>query len=276
MAVQSKTRSTPIHARPLAVRAAQPAAPKPAAQPVQDTWLAARPAATLSEGLARLGTLATRLESAGDRRAVFASTYHMQIQAFADELKTPGRYQNQAWMEKMVLDFLQRYLDAFDAYERKDVAKVPAPWKAAFDRAVAGNGPVVGDLLLAMNAHINHDLPLTLAATGATQANQADYLRFNEVLFANIDGVQNLVAERFLKPGNLAARGDRLAGPLDESATQLTIGRWRNAAWTHGQDVIAQGKAAYPAILRRAGWRATAIGSGLDVLPNFLAKRGLL
>jgi hypothetical protein len=179
-------------------------------------------------------------------------------------------------MKKMVLDFLQRYLDAFDAYERKDLAKVPAPWKAAFDRAVAGNGPVVGDLLLAMNAHINHDLPLTLAATGATQANRADYLRFNEVLFANIDGVQNLVAERFLKPGNLAARGDRLAGSLDESATQLTIGRWRNAAWTHGQEVIAQGKAAYPAILRRAGWRATAIGSGLDVLPNFLAKRGLL
>ncbi|MFN3430202.1 MAG: DUF5995 family protein [Candidatus Sericytochromatia bacterium] len=276
MPVQSKPRPTAIHARPLPRRGAQPAAPTPAARPVLDAWLASRPAATVGEGLARLGTLARRLESAGDRRAVFASTYFMQIQAFADELKTPGRYQNPAWMEKMVLDFLQRYLDAFDAYERQDFARVPAAWKAAFDRAVEGNGPVVGDLLLAMNAHINHDLPLTLAATGATKAHRADYMRFNDVLCNNIDGVQDLVSERFLKPGNLASRGDRLAGPLDESATGLTIRRWRDAAWTHGQEVITHGKAAYPAILRRAGWRATAIGSGVDALPTFLAKRGLL
>ena len=94
MPVQSKPRSTPIHARPITLRAARPAAPKPAAQPARDAWLASRPAATVGEGLARLGALATRLEAAGDRRAVFASTYFMQIQAFADELKTPGRYQN--------------------------------------------------------------------------------------------------------------------------------------------------------------------------------------
>lgn len=254
---------------------ARPAA-KPDAAPL--SWLDTRtPApATLAEGLKRLSTLADRLNASGDRRAVFASTYLIQIQAFAADVGKPGSYQNPAWMEKMVLDFLQRYLDAFDAYERQDFAHVPAAWKVAFDRAVAADGPVMGDLLLAMNAHINHDLPITLAATQAGASVKADYLRFNDVLEANIGGVQDLVANRFLKPGSLAAKGDRLLGPIDEAATDMTIRRWRDAAWTNGLKALHDGEKAYPAIRRRADWRANVLGSGIRLLPDVLARRGLL
>jgi hypothetical protein len=245
---------------------------------VASDWLATRSAAptTLDEGLKRLGTLADRLHAANDRRAIFASTYLIQIQAFAEDVRKPDSYQHPAWMETMVLDFLQRYLDAFDAYERKDFAHVPAAWKVAFDRAVAADGPVMGDLLLAMNAHINHDLPITLAATRAGPSVKADYLRFNDVLEANIGGVQDLVANRFLKPGSLAARGDRWLGPLDEAATDMTIRRWRDAAWTNGQRALANGRDAYPAIRQRADWRAKVLGSGIQLLPDLLARRGLL
>lgn len=264
--------------RPTAKRLTAAPTPSRPATPVARDWLATRSPApkTLDEGLKRLGALADRLDAAGDRRAIFASTYRIQIQAFAEDVRKPGSYQHPAWMETMVLDFLQRYLDAFDAYERQEFAHVPAAWKIAFDRAVAADGPVMGDLLLAMNAHINHDLPITLAATRAGASVKADYMRFNDVLEANIGGVQDLVATRFLKPGSLAAKGDRWLGPLDEAATDMTIRRWRDAAWTNGQRALTDGREAYPAILQRADWRAKVLGSGIRLLPDALAKRGLL
>ena len=72
------------------------------------------PARTLDEGLARLSALSERFEATGDRRAVFADTYLIQIKAFAEDVAQPGRYAHPAWMTGMTLDFLQRYLDAVD------------------------------------------------------------------------------------------------------------------------------------------------------------------
>jgi hypothetical protein len=180
-------------------------------------------------------------------------------------------------MQRMTLDFLQRYLDALAAYDRGDLASVPQAWRIAFDHAAAGKGPVVGDLLLAMNAHINHDLPLAVAATGPSPSVQADYRRFNDVLAAHIDEVQALICSRYLKPSKgepLAARGDRWLGGADEALVAGTIRRWREAAWANGVAVVTQGQAAYGAIQRRSASRASMIALGAGLVPSFLAKRG--
>lgn len=255
--------------RPTAAPARQ-AASTPAPAP----WLATRqaPAKTMDEGIARLAAVEARMKAKGDRRVVFVSTYLIQLRAFAAEVKAPGHYANPAWMTRMVLDFVQRYLDALNAYDQGDMARVPAAWKRAFDRAAAGNGPVLGDLLLAMNAHINHDLPLSVAATGPSPSVLADYRRFNDVLEANINAVQDLVTRDFLKGDSLAAKGDRWLGGLDEALTNQTIRMWREAAWKNGVALATRGQSAYADVQKRANFGAGAIAGATRLVPGFLVK----
>lgn len=259
----------PVHP---ALKAAQaPAAPAA-------SWLATRqaPAATMDEGIARLAAVEARMKAKGDRRQVFVSTYLIQLRAFAADVLVPGHYTNPAWMTRMVLDFEQRYLDALNAYDTGDLARVPAAWKRAFDRAAAGDGPVLGDLLLAMNAHINHDLPLSVAATGPSPSVLADYRRFNDVLEANIDAVQDLVTGQFLQSGSLAAKGDRWLGGLDEALTNQAIRSWRDTAWTNGVALTTRGPSAYASVQKRANWLSGAIAGATRLVPRFLVKNGQL
>jgi hypothetical protein len=242
-------------------------------------WLATQnpPAGTLLEGLSRLTTLERRLETSHDPRAVFAAVYILQIQALADDLKQPGRYVDTAWMTKMTLDFLQRYLDAFDAYDRGDLANVPKPWQSAFGRAKAGRAPVIADLLLAMNAHINHDLPIALASVGAGPQHLRDFQQFNNVLVANVPMVQNLLYTRFLrKEGSIESVASAALGPVDEWLTGALIVNWRALAWKNAQALTIRGKSAYPELERNSLWSARGYELLSDLTPFELVRRGLL
>lgn len=243
------------------------------------TWLATRSPAplTLDEAIGRLQAIDDHLTATHDRRAVFVETYLMQVRSFAADVKIPGRYDDPAWITRMTLNFVQRYLDAYDAYDRGDLASVPEPWRLAFDSARDNGRPVVGDLVLAMNAHINHDLPLCLADMHAGPDNEADFLRFNEVLERNVDPVKQSVMQRFMRPqGSIASSVDRFFGPVDTWQVGNLIRSWRDAAWQNGQALETRGQRAYPAILSRSGWRARLVSSLAGLTPASWGKLGLL
>jgi hypothetical protein len=235
-----------------------PCAPAPA-------WLATRqpPPPTLAAAAGRLADLAARLEARGDHRAAFAATYAMQVHDMAIEVSEPGRYRDPAWMTRLALDFAQRYLDAFAAHEAGDRAAVPAGWRLALDRARAGDGPLMGDVLLAMNVHITHDLAVSAAAVGPTPDHRADFMRFNETMRRNVERVQALLEARFLRPGgSLVGALDAALGPVDEWVAGQAISRLRERAWDDAVRLRQEG----PAAQARLDERAAKVGRVLDWL----------
>ncbi|MEB3330552.1 MAG: DUF5995 family protein [Candidatus Sericytochromatia bacterium] len=258
--------------RPVGARAPGPLASKPPAF----LGLRAPAPATLEEVASQLGGLSRRLAARGDRRAIFPAIYEMQVRAMAADLAVPGRYADAAWMTRLSLDFAQRYFDAFDAYEQGDQAAVPAAWLRAFDHARDARGPVVNELMLSMNAHINHDLALSVAAMGGGPRHHRDFERFNGCLQANVEGVQALLAGHLRPEGSLAGALDRLAGPLDEWLAGEMIASWRATAWRHAMAIAREGEAAYAPVVARATWNARVIDTLGQAVPASWVRRGLI
>ena len=65
--------------------------------------------------------------------------------------------------------FAKYYLRAFDNWTAdSNSSAVPQAWKIAFDAAQDGRVSAAGNFFLGLNAHINHDLALAMAAAGLT------------------------------------------------------------------------------------------------------------
>lgn len=198
---------------------------------------------TMAGAVRRLAEIEADLVKRGDNRAVFATTYLMQTRATAELLAKPGSFEDQAYMTRLALRFVQYYLDAYDAYEQGDRAKVPEPWRRAFDLATQKKTLVIEDLALGINAHINHDLPRALAVTGARPgAHARDFDKYNALLFANIDDVKQAVVERYTtKTLNVKILdvADRAGARMDDALTERLFKLARSNAWVNGQALIS-------------------------------------
>ncbi|MEB3198624.1 MAG: DUF5995 family protein [Candidatus Sericytochromatia bacterium] len=267
---------TPSAATP-AARAGEPPAPR--RRSTLPAWLElkAPPAITLRAAAEKAEHLAQALAAKGDHRAIFPAVYAMQMRDMIQELRVPGRYHDPDWMEALSLDFAQRYFDTFEAYERGDRQAVPHSWLVALDHGRARSAPIVNNLLLSMNAHINHDLPLSVAAAGMDPIHHVDFKRFNEALKLNVERVQALLSSQYLNPKfNLADRVDRLFGPLDEWVAGGMIENWRARAWLNAAGLSNRGREAYGVVTQRADWNADVIHRLGRLVPASWARRGLI
>ena len=102
------------------------------------------------------------------------------------------------WTVAFLGDFNDRYRDALWNYESGRFDRVPEAWRVAFGTR---NDPSVGvftHALLGIHAHINHDLPFTIAAVvppDDREARYADLLVTNEFLLAAVDLIEKVVAQ---------------------------------------------------------------------------------
>jgi hypothetical protein len=110
--------------------------------------------------ISRMETLVERLEQAGDARCVFLRCYALMTGRMLQTLDEGGCYDTD-WVRTLLHHFADYYFDALDAYEC-GAACVPAVWKRTHALAGAAT-PVLVNLLLGINAHINYDLALAMA-----------------------------------------------------------------------------------------------------------------
>jgi len=101
---------------------------------------------------------------AGDRRAIFATCYLAMTRTMAQNL-TEGLFLDTEWVERYLVTFANLYRQALQQRETNN-SLLPACWKYAFDTAQAGTALVIQDLVLGINAHVNHDLALALQSVG--------------------------------------------------------------------------------------------------------------
>lgn len=123
-------------------------------------------------------------------RATFIGVYARVTDAVADALAA-GVFEDPAWVSRWDEVFADLFLAAHDA----DLAgaPVPRPWRLSFAADPAMHP--LGHLLLAMNAHINFDLPQSVVAVlsdadaadpAVLAARDRDHQRIDEVLFARV------------------------------------------------------------------------------------------
>jgi hypothetical protein len=129
--------------------------------------------------------------------------------------------------------FAVRYL-----VPRSGQPPVPGCWQAAWDVCADGHLLIIQHLLLGVNAHVNHDLPLVVvdlaAERGGLQTMRSDFDAINQILAET----QPVVLKDLALSSqwvNLAAGlgGGRL---FDFSLTVARKQAWRSAERLHGLD----------------------------------------
>ena len=147
-----------------------------------------------------------------------------------------GGWDDQAWLTKLDIYFASLYFDAL-ANSCLDQTKVPRAWMALFESRDNPNIERVQFALAAINAHINHDLPLALVQTCKNMytSPQRDTREYSD--FENVNSLLSGVMPTTL---NVLATG--ILGELAQDTG--TIGRllamWsmetaRDTAWTNAE-----------------------------------------
>jgi hypothetical protein len=182
------------------------------------------------------------LKDSCSHQALFALTYLRVTQTYAWSARQPGYYADPAWTNHAVAVFAKYYLRAFDAWSaNNNSAAVPQAWKMAFDAARDGKVSAAGNFFLGLNAHINHDLALAMAAAGLTGPDG----RSEKANFDHIDALLNSVTIPLIS--ELSARLDQsmddssLPLHLDAVATGNLMYAWREQAWRNAELLATAG-----------------------------------
>lgn len=187
--------------------------------------------ASLTEAADGLEALEHALRKRQDRRAIFTSAYLNITRAIAQALEA-GTFRDGAWTTRYTIAFANLYRSALLAYEQGDIAAVPKSWRIAFATACGGRALVIQDLVLGINAHINHDLALALVEIGIDPdraARYADHCTVNQVLHTAVDPMQERVGRLYAPILNLLDRG---CERLDEEIACFSVAKARESAWT--------------------------------------------
>jgi hypothetical protein len=217
------------------------------------------PYRTLDDVVEGLEALETSWAARGDRRAIFATVYRL-MSAEMYRRVSGGIFRDGEWVRRYTVAFANLYREALDAYGAG--RPVPRSWRIAFDTAVEGSALVTQDLLLGINAHVNHDLALALEHVGIDPdraGRLVDHTAVNEVMRALTD-------DEGARVSALYARGltaiDDCAGTLDESISNFSLVIARANAW----------EAAVALANARSELERTGVRTLLDVRASVIAR----
>jgi hypothetical protein len=170
--------------------------------------------------------------------AVFALAYTRITQTYVWS-RQQGFYQDVPFANHQDAVFARYYTDAWTNWRNGNRAAVPQAWLTTFDAAAAGTVTGTGDLLLAINAHINRDLPYVLASVGLVapdgSSRKPDYDKVEDFLAAASEPMLAEAAQRF-DPSM-----DDGHDPLDATYTVVmqAISGARENAWRNAEALVS-------------------------------------
>jgi hypothetical protein len=183
-----------------------------------------------------------RFEPLGEschHNAVFALAYLRTTQTYQWASDQDGFFEDTPWVNHEDAVFARHYFEAYDNWAAGRRSQTPQAWLIAFDAAASRRVSASGDLLLGMSAHINYDLPLTLAAIGLVtedgESRKTDHDKVNVFL--------NRVMEPLL--AELSARFDsstvNIVTPFGVGYTALfqQVALWRETAFRFAEQLSA-------------------------------------
>ena len=185
---------------------------------------------SLDEVVTGLSALEKRFRAEHDRRAIFLTLYGVVSAEMRDRVAQRA-FEDNEWVHRYAVAFANLYRQAQEAYDAGDMQQVPKAWRLCFDAARAGSGLVLTDMLLGVNAHVNHDLPYALHGISIEpdrQKRYRDHSAVNAVLGAVTERATQQIAGLYA-PG--IAGLDHVAGDLDEMFSAFSLEVGRESAW---------------------------------------------
>jgi hypothetical protein len=146
-----------------------------------------------------LDTYVCKYEAAKDSRAVFSYAYVKITRTLEDRIFL-GNFKHPEWVVSLAEHFATHYMNALDAWD-KHRQGVPAAWNVVFEDIGLKRTSVLEDLILAMTAHIVHDLPLSLLEVGLSTTDGEphifDFHQMNNLLAKDIQPIADGVTSRY-------------------------------------------------------------------------------
>lgn len=189
--------------------------------------------------LRRLDAQWRPLDAACDHRALFSLSYLRITAGLREDLARPEPlyFDHPDWFTYVITDFSNRYFKAFGDYEAG--RPVPEAWRITFDAALHGDVNGGQDVLLASNAHTQHDLPYAYAEMGVRtpdgESRKHDHDGVNAINTRVFDGLEDEFAERYDPQFTLI---DMKPLPLDEIGTMEMVKGWREGAWRNAERLL--------------------------------------
>jgi hypothetical protein len=225
------------------------------------------PYGTLEEALAALTAVEQTLRARQDRRAIFTTAYLVITGAIQRQIQA-GWFSDNQWVDQYAIRFANLYREALLAYESGNLGAVPKAWRLSFDTSLHNRGLLIQDLVLGINAHINHDLALALVDVGIDPdrgQRYHDHTRVNEILQAATDRLQDQVCDLYAPILRLL---DLAGGRLDEELASFSVGKARESAWLTAVALANTANASERDALRSALNDRAAVLARLILSPN--------
>lgn len=220
------------------------------------------------------------LASSCDHDAIFALSYLRTTEEYRRTVaEQPDFFDDTAFVNTEDVVFADYYFRAYDDWHGGTRDSVPPAWRIAFEAADERGVTGAGNLLLGINAHINHDLAFALAellrAHGLTTAEgdsrKDDHDKVNEILRRVQQPLLAELARRFdptIDDAQVGGTG------LDDEALFQSIVVWRERAWRNAvrlaEATDAEREVVADSVARQAANEATAIraSSSYGAPPN--------
>lgn len=222
----------------------------------------------IDEALVALETVAARLRTQDDPRAIFPDMYAVITRNVAQIINDPQAtfFQEPQWISRLSGRFCEIYLEALLA-DMQGQPLTSTAWRNTFQYAELGATWPVHDALLGLTAHITYDLAQglehTIRAAGEQHDQQQlaryrhDHDAVNTILRASVPEIIALLATRYGCPATQLAI--RLPGGRRASAALVlhAVFRWRAQVWDDLLELLAADQASQrAAVLRRMDQRA--------------------
>jgi hypothetical protein len=190
------------------------------APPKQSQAVDQPPAAgTLDELIARLRSVAQQFEARSSRLSVDAAT-HAEFYAKIKDALASDAFTDPAGINTLMLHHGSLYLNTAAAFERGNVGDIPDCWFMAFRMAATGDNLLLQDVLAALNAHYNHDLPIAVAKSGSL--NQPDLEKFQAMYRDHIIELEQSIVNRYAEAPIFP---NLLTGPLQGILAEFPFDR---------------------------------------------------
>lgn len=226
------------------------------------------PYASIDDAIQSFAMLEQIFRAGHDRRAIFVTAYLSITRAIKQSVEA-RLFQDNAWATRYAICFANLYRTALLAYERGNWDALPKAWRISFDTSRNNGALVIQNLVLGINAHINHDLALALIEVGIDPdrpTRYADHCKVNEVLRAATDPLQDRIGQLYAPILNLL---DQTYERLDEDIACFSVEKAREAAWVAAVALVNTRDEVERAALRAGLNDRSAVLARLILAPTF-------
>jgi hypothetical protein len=182
---------------------------------------------------------------------------------------SPSPFADPVWVTRLDAAFADLWFKADDAWRAGRTEEATPAWRAVYQAAGGKQVNAIGNLVMAMNAHISGDLPRALASVQAGTQHHDDFVRANQLFEQNFMSGLAEVARRF----DPTASNIVVPGIGETQAVVAAIAAWREEAFANSQHLLATAAgsaervSALAAVDASAAGRAATLQIGTSYVP---------